>query len=347
MRAATVPQWDTMVSQTSGNLPETVGFNVSAPHPTLAEYYLTPTDQLNSDNNSADPDNAALGFDSLPADAYHDYGGGGSVNFLVGTPFDGRDERRYPLGDRQTWRVGYEEGVPIPGTVEDWCTAYLQRLADPERPWHAIFNPYITVDWMPFDLTVFSGEDQGPNTGNSFRFASRQKTGELMNVDQPVSGSNRGRTFLSIASETRDTNNPSGANASGYWDVELPMDPSLDTNPSVPVQQRPTSLQTHLATFGYLNSAFRLRGETSSSGAPTGPWVMGYEGAPADVPANLTWMNRQFANVYELASVPVSHPAQLMQEFSVPTTGSPNYYDPNDRETTVQPFDELVSAACG
>ncbi len=36
-------------------------------------------------------------------------------------------------------------------------TAYLQRLANPFRPWNAVTNPYITVDMTPVDLTVFNG----------------------------------------------------------------------------------------------------------------------------------------------------------------------------------------------
>lgn len=57
-----------------------------------------------------------------------------------------------------------------PGTVEQYCTAFLQRLANPLRPWNpmpgepgnnsaAEPNPYLTVDAMPIDLTVFNGDD--------------------------------------------------------------------------------------------------------------------------------------------------------------------------------------------
>ena len=38
-------------------------------------------------------------------------------------------------------------------------TAFLQRLANPNLPWDAETNPYITVDWIPIDVTVFNGED--------------------------------------------------------------------------------------------------------------------------------------------------------------------------------------------
>lgn len=45
-------------------------------------------------------------------------------------------------------------------TLLDFKTVFLQRLADPTRGWHKDVNPYLTVDWMPIDLTIFNGEPQ-------------------------------------------------------------------------------------------------------------------------------------------------------------------------------------------
>ncbi|MDZ4820817.1 MAG: hypothetical protein SGJ20_17770, partial [Planctomycetota bacterium] len=60
-----------------------------------------------------------------------------------------------------------EPGTPLEAnamlasrTNLDCRTVFLQRLADPTKPWHAQTNPYLTVDWMPIDLTVFNGEDR-------------------------------------------------------------------------------------------------------------------------------------------------------------------------------------------
>ncbi len=44
------------------------------------------------------------------------------------------------------------------GTVPGYKSAFLQRVADPSRPYHPLMNPYITVDWNMMDLTVFNGE---------------------------------------------------------------------------------------------------------------------------------------------------------------------------------------------
>ncbi len=54
----------------------------------------------------------------------------------------------------------------------NWSTAVLQRLANPDRPWHEELNPYITQDWLPIDLTVFSGEvsDSEPDPANPNQF---------------------------------------------------------------------------------------------------------------------------------------------------------------------------------
>ncbi|MEL6109078.1 MAG: hypothetical protein AAFU85_23985, partial [Planctomycetota bacterium] len=45
------------------------------------------------------------------------------------------------------------------GTHEEACTVFLQRLADPTIPWDAVDNPYITIDFLPMDLTTFNGEE--------------------------------------------------------------------------------------------------------------------------------------------------------------------------------------------
>jgi hypothetical protein len=62
------------------------------------------------------------------------------------------------------------DGLVHPGTVLDYRTVILQRLADPTAPWNPAdstdtnyvaqlpVNEYRTVDWMPIDLTIFNGQ---------------------------------------------------------------------------------------------------------------------------------------------------------------------------------------------
>ena len=60
---------------------------------------------------------------------------------------------------------------------------FLQRLANPLAPYHAVYNPYITVDMMDLDLSVYNGEeplDHPDQTANPPEIlTSRQKTGDL------------------------------------------------------------------------------------------------------------------------------------------------------------------------
>jgi len=51
------------------------------------------------------------------------------------------------------------ENIPYSGTVTNYKTVFLQRLANPSAAYDPATNPYLTVDWMPIDLTVFNGEE--------------------------------------------------------------------------------------------------------------------------------------------------------------------------------------------
>ena len=51
-----------------------------------------------------------------------------------------------------------KDGLFGTGTVPAYKSAFVQRVADPNRPYHPLLNPYITVDWNMMDLTVYTGE---------------------------------------------------------------------------------------------------------------------------------------------------------------------------------------------
>ncbi|HBJ34375.1 MAG TPA: hypothetical protein DDZ51_06345 [Planctomycetaceae bacterium] len=108
-----------------------VGFNISAPLSGV-NYYNAPTSKIET--------NYPL------ADGYRDY------DAMVGehpdVPFD---ERNGAILESMGWL-----GV---GTKQDVASIFLQRLADPTQPWNVTTNPYITVDSMTLDLTVFNGEE--------------------------------------------------------------------------------------------------------------------------------------------------------------------------------------------
>ncbi|MCY2973411.1 MAG: hypothetical protein NTW52_01960 [Planctomycetota bacterium] len=155
--------------------PNGIGANVSTPMPMDAANYPIPTSHVSTDASWA----------SLPLDAYVN----GSGQF-PDVPFD-QDMTSNPyLANPGTNRHR-------PGTYLNERVAYLQRVADPELPYHPIYNPYITIDWMPIDLTVFNGETSATNITaedpipEGFAFQSRYKDGARMQNTQvltPASG---------------------------------------------------------------------------------------------------------------------------------------------------------------
>ncbi len=317
MIAVTTPPW---ASSGVPNQPPSIGLNVSEPHPTSAGYYPAPLHQVNSTDTAGDATIGAPGFASIPKDSYYDYGAPPPADRLADAPFDNspgtpiRDiyEPNHP-------ETGSVAGVATPGTQLDWCTAYLQRLADPERPYHATFNPYITVDWMPVDLTVFSGEDtvytdamKTTEFTATYQFGFRSKNGAI--------GTNRGRTFLSYLNDAPTDSGMTGVGGA-FFDREFAVDNvtgAIATHTPVP---RPTPNTSNFATLGYLNSEYELLNDPTV----TIPGLVGtqtFKGVPLNAPANLMWFNRDFATPYELMYVPLSSPGQLMQEFSVPLTNA-------------------------
>lgn len=322
-----------------------IGVNVSEPLPNDADYYERPSARLNADDNTVDTETGARGFgtdptDGLPyADAYNDYRL--TPNPPQKLPFD--DGTKGPL---QNWDfdkngtpdtvVGTSTNVVRPGTTLDWSTAYLQRLADPSKPWHQTFNPYLTVDWMPIDLTVFSGESNDsvldpPTAGspNAIRLASRQKAGQLLNTqtlafDTSSATAPRGQTFLSAICDT-PAESVASMTVNTFLEFELKGDDGITASP--PASPRPSQINGAGAftTLGFLNSTFVLAQEgipsVSVVGNPLPPMYVGAPGDPGQTnaqwrPDTIFWANRPFVNSFELATVPLSSPGQLMQEFS-------------------------------
>jgi hypothetical protein len=364
------PAWRS--SPNAARLPEVIGLNVSEPLATDTDYYPEPTDVVNSMDNSTDTDTNEPGFGSQPHDdAYAEYIGPPPVL----PPFDDQQSTTGPL---QHWRAGNNATISEPvvsvGTQQNWSTAYLQRLADPEKPWDATFNPYITIDWMPIDLTVFSGEENhsdvypaSPPQGQEIRFASRQKTGQPLQRTGPGMFAYDftspvvplGTTFYSAATHAPREVAAAGLGTS-YFDYELPMDEVAGTaaNPMRPTQVNllPTNngnyVNNTFTTFGFLNSTYRIAGEEGSVATsavrglpadPTNGVVNNVQPNPNWVPDALYWANRQYTTPLELAGVPLSSPGQFMQEFSaLDPNATTSRYEPADSSNAAVPFNHLL-----
>lgn len=139
-----------------GMLTQTIGLNISEPtiyqrtqSPTLYKPHGTHvvgtfqdewnsnwqrTDRIQNANDNTTDSNTR--FDDIPWDGYPDPTGT-VANQIILNP-----QLPY-LHDHTTLR---------------FKSVFLQRLADPLKPWNRYTNPYLTIDWMPFDLTVFNGE---------------------------------------------------------------------------------------------------------------------------------------------------------------------------------------------
>lgn len=157
--------------------PGLIGFNISEPLPTdpaAAQIYYSTAQFFADPDKSADltPINDCLGNES-------------QMNPYPDQPFDyqrisGKLQDPYFTTDL------YDTLPDIHGngydgtrtdTIQAIKTVFLQRLANPLMPYNPgppdpnyqismPINPYVTVDWMPIDLTVFNSEDPKQTLAN-------------------------------------------------------------------------------------------------------------------------------------------------------------------------------------
>ena len=203
----------------------------------------------------------------------------GSQRLLPDKPFDNHIGR--PLAQLH---------VPTQGTVLDFRTAYLQRLANPLVPFDADRNPYLTVDWATIDLTVFNREDRQPS---DFDISS-------LGAFDPGMGQ---VNTLSLRFGSRERGAPGG----NVWDPRAKQ-PQERRIRSSPVDE--LLAVGPVNSLGKLNSVFRPDGGSSISSGP-------FRGAPAVPFPWLTWLDGPFVSPLKLMLVPKSEPSRLLSEFSI------------------------------
>jgi hypothetical protein len=345
--------------------PEGVGINVSMPNPIENQGYwrqnLMPTTVLNSQDRRPQRSDNRWGYNDLPPDSWVDASNIGTDRF-PNEPFDYRPSVNpvlNPNGAAPMTRTG---------TYDNVRTACLQRLADPEFPYDPINNPYITVDWISVDLTVFNGEapkGSDPNDpGADVAFQSRYKDGGTRrNANTKVSvangqptanaGSQKDWGFSYHSASTaqlRKTpyqtlvdpdppagNGPQFDRYASYFNVQLgyaSQQPG-DNNMTQSVHSSATSL-------GYVNVGYRYQNingniaDTADQYDGFGPPQLvqnqpEYNGSPRDLTSPV-WMNRTFANAHELMMVPQTSAGQFGY-----------YFDIADDRTARTPFGFLPS----
>lgn len=185
------------------------------------------------------------------------------------------------------------------GTWQDVRTAFLQRLANPLLPWNPIpgkaghntnlpLNPYLTVDWMPLDLTVFNGEDQEPSS--------------FMGIWDPYD--NTAAMGPEFKLQTRER----GANQQA---LPWTFDTTVRANASPPAgnSQNPDCDLVH--SLGYLNVA--MGGATRKSNMGVAAAI--YNGSPPTPFPWITWYNHAFNSPGEVMLVPATSAGRLFHEY--------------------------------
>ncbi len=265
-----------------------VGLNVSEPLPRSAGYYPQPTERYLGTSGAGSADYPLN-------DAYVDIVVGG--NTAPDVPLDlGTGRIPGSLVPTAPSMVGEE---PALGTIPSYCSAFLQRLADPLSVYHPVNNPYRTVDWMTIDLTVFSGEERSSRVvaTSDYTRRTRQRNGFI--------GTTNANSLFSYQTDFVAPSVPMNTLAPDFF--SLTGDASLQSSFSF--------LNTSEATS---NPAFN--GFSASIGSLGGA-AMNVIGKDRNLPqtpfAQHPWLNRPFASHLELMIVPACSQGRLFEEFTI------------------------------
>ncbi len=292
-----------------------VGLNVSEPLPRGGAYYPQPSFRYDGGDNY------------VLQDAYVDYNDTANTSPLD-VPQD--VEVVSPVGELSEVMETMPE--PFIGLRNDFCSAFLQRLADPLKPYDPVFNPYVTVDWMTIDLTSFSGEEDGaddelfPASLGEYAIQTRERNGRDAN-DEPA------LILFSYRSDEPDGLARDGVDTGPTELAPMPSDPPVD---GVPPRENYFELITDSggldSSFGYLNIGPNRFGATlGSAGGAMNSRDRGQPGLPF---ALHPWLNRPYASHMELVMVPATSPGRLFEEFTPtnPDAAVTSLYHPHTGE---------------
>lgn len=215
------------------------------------------------------------------------------------------------------------------GTHMNFRTVHLQRLADPTRPFdnqpvnagqpNPAYNPYVTVDSQCTDLHAFNGvtskkDPTDPGSSGDIHFATRE----------------RGLYEKKLA-PVKDLSNP--------WPQDLLAANTgyLDGRKTTPPTGSHYMGQSLAQTLGYLNDVF---------GAPyPGTANTGYKGSPMIAFPWIAWLDRPFANAYELMMVPRTRSSQMLNpaNFSIGLVTTSPYIADSGHTSAQIPFFHLTN----
>lgn len=307
-----------------------VGLSLTEPLPFPNLYYPEPTDTLpgypEEDSYYSYAQNDNDRFPDVPFDqrsppaapANPPYNG----PLVDGKPITSEDSRplyHYDMLRTKTYVAGVDNNYGK--------AAYLQRVVDPTQPWHPNTNPYITVDWIDLDVTVFNGEDKNHNQG----WASG---GNFDNIVAGGRAENNYATQANINAQIRfEARKKSNANGQIWTAITRLTAGNVGSDPNY--------------YFGYplLNSLGYLNDHGGDKMRPGGQPGFGerisindavqlrYLGTPKANPVPwLGWNDRPYNSVMELLSVPTSSPSRFLVEFRGRNGGATPYSDSTSSE---------------
>ena len=196
------------------------------------------------------------------------------------------------------------------GNHMDFRYVQLQRLANPQAPYNADSNPYITVDTAPVDLITFNGcstgQEDGPTivpaTDTDFHSAERGQENEQRNIWQPLTQGFDAPSDFSLAGV--DEHHFSRKLTESFGELNMSFIDSQYTQMGL-YKTDPLPIPN---TAFYQDMAF--------------PWF--------------TWNNRPFISAFELMSVPRGDiededfvnnhyraPSNVLQNFTLPIPQPP------------------------
>jgi hypothetical protein len=226
-------------------------------------------------------------------------------------------------------------------TKENFRHVHLQRLANPLLPWNPPYgqvghvatrpvNPYLTIDTMPIDLTVYNSRNPSRSEEGTQDTQLQQNTA----AGQPINFRSRQR-----AGGKNDNSVTPGID---LWSqaTRLTGDAIYPGNGTLPADEAPpVSTKAPVHTLGYLNEAFLTAGGgmriVQTDGYNIDPQSSGLRynmtGMPKGLPfAAFHWPNRPFVSQYELLQVPAYSSAWLLApHWGFETSTTTNHYTSN------------------
>ena len=192
-----------------------------------------------------------------------------------------------------------------------------------------IANPYITVDWLPIDLTVFNGQSNPPmDDGNRQCSGCERSRGSAARHD-------RGHGPIRDPA-ARVPRTPAATGRNDLWTAvseQFGPDAHYRTSVGHAAGRHFTQIKNLDHTLGYVNYAFH----DPASLAPWSSWTMrtptgpAYRGSPSKPYPWLTWSNSPYISQFQLMQVPASSPSRLGWEYSTYDTTQIFYNEQTDR----------------